>query len=360
MAHTDERVLPGKSLGPAGLIAVFVAITLLGAWEYYWRDFGALVPYYRNSEGLWALERRRIDNGEGHRTVLTGSSRTLWDIQLDVWEQVSGERPIQLSLEGTSPLRVMEGLASDPDFTGTLLVGVAPDMFFTGFEYRETVIDRYDEESPSQWMGQQISMLIEPHLAFYDYYFALMTVLKRQPLPKRMDIPFILGVPMFADVHQLGYNGRDRNMRMWSKVETDPEYANLLKAGWADGFEPIDARSEEWLEGFRQGRVAQIERAVAATAALQARGVEVIFVRHPVAEFYAMEEPMYHPRNETWDVLIERTGALGIHWQDHEELQGYWLPESSHLSGAEADRYTKAFFGVLQRERGKHNAMQRE
>jgi hypothetical protein len=49
--------------------------------------------------------------------------------------------------------------------------------------------------------------------------------------------------------------------------------------------------------------------------------------------------------------LIEKSGALGIHWQDHEELQGYWLPEWSHLSGSEADRYTKALYHVIQRER---------
>jgi hypothetical protein len=360
MTQVHDRPLPEKSLTLAAVIALLAASALLGGWEYYWRDFGALVPYYRNSEGLWAIERRRIDKGEGHKTVLVGSSRMLFDMQLDVWERESGERPIQLSLEGTSPLRVMEGLAADADFTGRLLVGVSPDLFFSGFEYRETVIDRYGQESPAQWMGQQISMLLEPHLAFYDYYFALTTILKRQNLPKRMDVPFILGVPMSADVRQLGYHSRDRNTRLWSKIEDDPEYAALMKAGWADGFEPIDARPAEWLAGFRQGRMAQIDRAVAVVGKLRERGIEVIFVRHPAVEYFALEEPMYHPREETWDVLIESTGALGIHWQDHEELQGYWLPESSHLSGAEADRFTKALYGVIERERALRNAGERE
>jgi hypothetical protein len=38
---------------------------------------------------------------------------------------------------------------------------------------------------------------------------------------------------------------------------------------------------------------------------------------------------------------------------DHKELQGYWMPEWSHLSGAEADRFTKALYHVIQRERAK-------
>ena len=60
------------------------------------------------------------------------------------------------------------------------------------------------------------------------------------------------------------------------------------------------------------------------------------------------------PCAENWDVLIEKSGTLGIHWQDHEELQGYWLPEWSHLSGSEADRYTKALYHVIERERSRH------
>ena len=350
-----DRPLPGKSLGAAALVGLLFATALVGGWEYYWRDYGALAPYYRNSEGLWAMERRRIDRGEGDETVLAGSSRMLFDVQLDVWEQESGERPIQLALEGTTPVPVMEGLAEDEDFTGMLLVGVAPDLFFSGFEYREKALKRYTEETPSQWLGQRISMLFEPYLAFYEPDFALMTVLKRQPLPKRMDIDMMLGVYMPADVRQLAYHERDRNTRMWSKVETDPEYQALAKAIWADGFKPIDARDEEWLAQMREGREAQINRAVDATKKLQARGIEVIFVRHPVADFYTMSEGMYHPREETWDVLIEKSGALGIHWEDHPELQGYWIPEASHLAAAEADRYTKALYHVIQRERARRN-----
>src|SRR5690242_19609990 len=78
------------------LVAMLVLTTLmLAGWELYWRDFGA-TPGYRNSNGEWAEQRRRIDQGEGDRTVLIGSSRVLFDVQLPVWERIAGERPIQL------------------------------------------------------------------------------------------------------------------------------------------------------------------------------------------------------------------------------------------------------------------------
>jgi hypothetical protein len=49
--------------------------------------------------------------------------------------------------------------------------------------------------------------------------------------------------------------------------------------------------------------------------------------------------------------IINRTKRVpGLHFQDHEEMQGYWLPEWSHMTGSEADRFTAAFHGLVQRE----------
>lgn len=339
-----DRPVPEKSLRPGALIALVVAVLMLSGWEVYWRDYGS-TPSYRNSEGLWAIERRRIDRGEGDKTIFAGSSRVFFDTQLDVWERESGERPIQLALEGTSPVWLMEDLAADPDFTGTLIVGVSPGLFFSGFEYRAAAYKRYREESPSQWLGQRISMLAEPHLAFYHFDYSLFTVLKRQTWPERD------GVDIELEVRKLAGFSPDRNARLWVKVEEDDEYRELAKRIWADGFIPIEERDEEWLKEALENRDKQIERAVTATKKLQERGIEVIFLRNPAEGHYAISEPMYNPRAETWDVLIEQTGALGVHWLDHEELQGYWLPEWSHLSGSEADRYTKALYHVIKRDR---------
>ena len=343
-SSSDGRPLPERSLRPSAIVAVIVAILLMGGWEAYWRDYGS-EPAYRNSDGLWAIQRRRIDRGEGDKTVLAGSSRIFFDVQLDVWERESGERPIQLALEGTTPVPLMEDLAEDPDFTGTLIVGVAPGLMFSGFEYRGGAFKQYREESPSQWLGQQISMLIEPHVAFYHYDYSLFTVIKRQSFPERD------GAEIESDVRRLSTQEKDRATRMWHKLETDEAYAERAKEIWAEGFVPIEERDAEWIEEALENRETQIERAVTATKKLQERGVEVIFVRSPSEGHYAISEPMYNPRAETWDVLIEQTGALGIHWEDHEELQGYWMPEWSHLSGSEADRYTKALYHLIERER---------
>jgi len=49
-------------------------------------------------------------------------------------------------------------------------------------------------------------------------------------------------------------------------------------------------------------------------------------------------------------VLLQRTGAPGIHFQDYPQLQGYEQPEWSHLSAAEATRFTAALVPIIQRQ----------
>ena len=50
------------------------------------------------------------------------------------------------------------------------------------------------------------------------------------------------------------------------------------------------------------------------------------------------------------DVLLERTGAPGLHCRDGDETQRFWLPEWSRMSASEADRFTAAFNGMVQRK----------
>jgi hypothetical protein len=85
-------------------------------------------------------------------------------------------------------------------------------------------------------------------------------------------------------------------------------------------------------------------------AKLRARGVRVLFVRPPSTGPYLAFETKVFPRAKTWDVLLQRTGAPGILFQDYPQLQGYDQPEWSHLSASEAQRFTAALTPLVQRE----------
>src|ERR1700726_74494 len=224
------RPVPAQPWGRILIGAVLLVVLLVAGWEEYWRAYGVR-PSIANNSGLWAIQRRRIDAGEGDATVLLGASRLYFDIQLPVWERLDGRRPIQLSFEGTSPLKAVEDLAADPEFTGRVLTAVEPDLFFSGYEYRAGAIRYALKESPSQRIGQWLSMhLIEPYFAFDDADYALQTVLARQPWPARP------GRFWFKDVRKLSDHEPDRNTFLWDKVDADPQYRALARGIWAQRF----------------------------------------------------------------------------------------------------------------------------
>jgi hypothetical protein len=336
------RPVPAQPWGRILLGVVLLLGLLVAGWEEYWRAYGVR-PSIANTYGLWAIQRRRIDAGEGDATVLLGASRLYFDIQLPVWERLDGRRPIQLSFEGTSPLKAVEDLAADPKFTGRVLIAVEPDLFFSGYEYRAGAIRYALKESPSQRIGQWLSMhLIEPYLAFDDSDYALQTVLARQPWPARP------GLHSFIRVRKLAETEADRNTHLWSKVDTDPEYRALARRIWLQDFEPSDDDPSP-AEAVKIEKE-QIEGMAKAVAQLRARGVKVLFVRMPSIGPYLQYENQNFPRARTWDALLAATGAPGIHFEDYPEMQGYNLPEWSHMTRAEGERFTAVLHGIIQRD----------
>jgi len=340
------RPVPEQPWGRIFLGALVLFALLLAGWEAYWRAYGVR-PSITNTYGLWAIQRRRIDAGEGNATVLLGASRVFFDIQLPVWERLAGRRPIQLAIEGTSPLPFLDDLADDPNFTGQVLVGVAPELFFSGYQYRAGVLAYVHKESPSQRVGQWLSMhLIEPYFAFDDPDFALKTVLARQPWPARPGKHWSTRVRKLADTES------DRNTHLWSKVGDDLEYREIARNIWREDFTPSedDPTPEEAAKTLHE----QIERSAKAVARLRARGVKVLFVRMPSTGEYLAYETRVFPRAATWDVLLASTGAPGIHFEDYPQLrpdvQGYYLPEWSHMVKADGERVTAALYGIIERE----------
>ena len=345
-----ERDIPVQPWGRVFWVAIVLFVILLGGWEWYWRDYG-VTPAYANSNDSWAAQRRRIVNGEGNSTVLIGSSRMLFDVQLPIWESATGKRPIQLALEGTSAVPVLEDLADDTNFTGRLLIGVAPDLFFSGFAYRGAAIPYFHKQSLSQRSGHWLSQhFVEPYFAFYDGDYALNTVVRRQAWPARP------GVPQRISVRKLALSDADRNTHLWQKVETDPAYQAQARRIWAQNFTGPPRPNMDTPEKLQKLIDKQISRATAAVSTLRARGVRLTFVRLPSdGDYYAFEKKVF-PRAQTWDALLQRTGSTGIHFEDYPQLQGYYLPEWSHVSASEANRLTSALVPLVEQEFSRQEA----
>ncbi|MDE2251444.1 MAG: hypothetical protein KGL25_08575 [Gammaproteobacteria bacterium] len=337
------RDIPAQRWGAILLGALVLAALLIGGWEWHWRKFGAL-PGNRDDAMLWARQRLRIGQGAGDATVLVGASRTFFDVQLPVWEELSGRRPIQLALNGTSPTTPLEDLADDQNFRGRVLVGVAPDLFFSGFEFMGANFRNCRKHSPSDWVGKWLSMhLVEPYFAFYDPDFALFTVIRRQDWPLRA------GMRGGTRVRKLTQVGPDRNNYMWTKLVTDPDYRALARRIWAEDFHDPPPTAAELVDKEKTLYL-QIARNAAAVARLRARGVTVVYVREPSTGEYLQYETGAFPRQAAWDPLIAHVRVPGIYYDDYPQLraENYQLPEWSHMSRESAERYTRELYLILQ------------
>jgi hypothetical protein len=175
---SSERPVPERPWTAIAVAVVLATAVLTAGWDLYWREVGFVTRDYMDTPGLWGIQRRRAT---GDRTVLIGSSRTYFDINLRAWaEETGGPRPIQLALVGTSPRGVLTELANDSTVTGLVVVGVTPGIFFrTRRGYLSDFPERAGRESPSEWLGQRLFMRVERLFAFVDWDTQLGAILER-------------------------------------------------------------------------------------------------------------------------------------------------------------------------------------
>jgi hypothetical protein len=345
MAHHEQddmtvRQIPATRWVAVAWLALVLVIAATAAWEWRMRSLGLQAGDLDDSKWHWAVERRKLESAQNDDVVIIGSSRILFDTDLDVWEELTGRRPIQLALVGTNPRPLLVRLANESEFNGLLVVGVTPDLYFMDrFSYipqYEGVMDFWRKESPSERVGHQIGLFLSRYVAFLDEAYRLAPLVERIDIPDRPDVrrPYL-------DVWKLAETSADRQHRMWPRLETDVRLRDHARLVWG----PFDGSGPK-LESVTRA-IAESRKAV---AKIRGRGGEVVFIRAPSAGLYYESENAGIPRARTWDKLLAESGAFGIHFEDYPEMRSLEAPEWSHLSRESATRFTRAYVGVL-RER---------
>jgi hypothetical protein len=332
------REIPATRLAAAGWLVLALVVAGVAAWEWRMRSLGLTTRDLDDSRSHWAVERRKVGGPEDDGVVIIGSSRILWDSNLDVWQELTGRRPIQLALPGTNPRQFLEDFAGDENFRDFLVVGVTPDVYFgdwPGIPQFSGLTRFWRDETPSQRFGHQVGMVLERQFAFLDNAYSLGTLVDRLPVRDREGVRGPV-----RDVWKIWDVGPDRQYYLWSRIETDQRLREHARWVWG----PFDGKRMP-ADGIARA-IAQSKRDV---AKIRARGGEVVFVRAPSAGLYYQHELQAVPRSETWEPLLRETGAFGIHFEDYPEMQGLQVPEWSHLSRDSAVKFTRAYVAVLQR-----------
>jgi len=103
-------------------------------------------------------------------------------------------------------------------------------------------------------------------------------------------------------------------------------------------------------EQFKKIFMDHVEGVLAKTkehvAMIEKRGGRVIFLRFPSSGRVRELENQFFPRPVFYDRLVAASGNH-IHFEDHSELQGFLLPEWSHLTRADATEYTRRLMPLI-------------
>src|ERR1700712_544562 len=121
--------MPSTSLTKSAILAMLITVVAIGSWEFHLRKQG-IKPDFDDDAEIWASKRAMIYEPADKATVILGSSRGKFDIDIPTYERLTGKHAIQLSMDGSSPRTVFDDLANDPNFKGKLILDVTETLFF--------------------------------------------------------------------------------------------------------------------------------------------------------------------------------------------------------------------------------------
>jgi len=338
-----ERPIPQIPWRGITVIVVVVVIAAACAWEFYCRSIG-YGPTLNDNEDLWTINRQRI---KPESVVIIGDSRGWYDLDLDELQKGLGKRPVQLAMGGGCAYPVLADLAADKTFHGTIICSFVPWLFFAPpgtppMERGEKAVRRSHTQTPAQCASQYFAMPLEEHVAFLKQEeLTLDDLLKRLPIPNRPGARVPPRLPPY-----FGTLDRERRARMTEEcARPGSELQKRIQQIWLPLFTPPPPPSYIPTDVFMAKMKDAIEKrardTIAAVEKLRGRGGKVVFVRLPVSGGLKALEDKTTPRNQTWDPLLQGTGAPGIYFEDFPELAGFNCPEWSHLSAGDSVEFSK-------------------
>lgn len=340
-----HRVVPRRRWTKVFALVVLMELVLVAGWEVLWRARYFVPDDYEDTAAVWQIQRERAT---GDAVVLIGSSRMWQDVELTAWQQATGKRPIQLAIAGRNPRPVLSELAEDPSFHGLVVCEVTAYLFYIESEAATRDFTRRGRtQTRSQRISNRLGMMLERRLAFIDNETRITTLWRRARFPVRA------GMLPFRDVPKGHVMRADRDTSMWARVEEDLDYQTLFRRLWLFYAGPAADASPASSSMVYPGLESIVERVAAQVAAdvakVRARGGDVAFIRFPAAGPVYRSETRGFPRSLAWEPFLAKTHTVGVNFEDHPELQGFSLPDWSHMSAHDSARFTRALAPLVLR-----------
>jgi hypothetical protein len=334
-------------------VAFFMLLSYVAITEAALSEMGFRTTV-SDSEARWLKERKRASELGTRALILVGASRIQLDIDLSVLRKRTGLEPVQLAIDGSSYVPVLQGLAKDQSIRGTVVLDLMPSP--VSFE-----IDPVGRSQPYQ-ADYETSSHKEFSWPNYHTSEAWLDEVIRSRLINFADsgrpwdaLVNRLTNPNATPQYLLTFPDRSRQAdyqnvpmpdfylqrvlrHVGNPAEIDPHQPTGLLAQQLEGYvrrlkpTPENAQNEKGL--------ADLERAV---SAIQSRHGQVIIISMPTSGLVQESDSIRFPRSLYWDKVVATTSAKTIHWQDHPSLSGFVCPDGSHLDKRDSAAFTRAF-----------------
>lgn len=338
-------------LGGALLISVLLASSL--ELHLALRDFQPTTP---DSEALWVQQRARAGALGERALILVGASRIQLDVELATLRARTGLEPVQLAIDGSSFLPVLEGLTADAAIRGTVLVDFSDHLLTyrdetetsyrwqAGFERLRGQARLPDFQAAEAWLGNAWRQ----RLRSYADGAQPLTSLRARVLDPRPTPQYLVTRP-------------DRSrLADYSKVEMPGFYFARVMRNLGQTVPITPGMTAHELDQELRRRIAALtpqhgvldtyrstSRALAAqAAAIRARGGRVFFLMLPKSGLVRAIDDRRFPRAQFWDRFALEAGSA-LHFEDVPAWRPLACPDGSHLDFRQRTSFTHALVDAL-------------
>jgi hypothetical protein len=331
-------------LKKAFILTIVLAIIGLAAWELYWRSQG-FYPTLNDEKALWAWQRAKVEKATKDNVIMLGSSRTYFDIQLKEWEEETGKPPIQLAIQGSSPLPTFHDIVNHTNFNGTIIIGVTPGLFFSTtspgaspWKNAQSKVDFYKSITYAQRLNFLLSIPLQENLVLMssdDEDWADNKNLKS--LIKVIQVGNRTGAPDKPPFYNFSDVTISRNLSMTERTSSDTAFANTIIRVWQFFSKDAKPPKKDATTAFFMEDVKKFKE----------KEGNILLVRYPSSGSVRDRENHGVPRANFWDDLVKQTKSKAYHFEDYEQFKNLKCPEESHLSAKDARYFTSELARIM-------------
>jgi hypothetical protein len=307
------------------------------------------VPNVRDTAELWARQRGRASALADDALILVGSSRIQLGMDLSEIERLSGKRAVQLAIDGSTYLDVLDHLADDSTVTGTLLIS----------SNLRKLYDNGQNERPRQWIAfydKEYRNLWSPSIEQrLKAYLQSTSALYANLIPIDALGPLLMKQVRLADPYLKTLPSRERNAD-YSKVRMPDAYVKRVLRQLGHAIPPktysnmdefgrtvikvAEAHRNEF--HFEPEQLRHVEKAL---QKLKQRGVKVAIIQFPVSGLMEALNDIRYPK-QVWDEATAPLSATIIDYRDYPQLR-FKLVDGSHLDIRQKREFTRRLTMIL-------------